>query len=662
MTTLAIDIETYSSADLLKSGVYKYVQAPDFEILLFGYQVDDQPAEVVDLINLEDLPADIMEALTDPKVLKTAYNAAFERTCISQHFGITLPPQQWECTAVKASMIGLPIGLDLVAKALKLEQEKDSTGKALIRYFSIPCKPSKANGGRTRNMPEHDPEKWNRFVEYCRQDVVVEQAIREKIAFFKIPDTERKLWWLDQKINDGGVLLDPAFVQNAIRLNAEYRQQMTEEAIKLTGLDNPNSVDQLKNWISDEIEDEVLTLRKQDIPGLLKKTDCDQVTRVLKIRQQLSKTSVKKYTAMMKALCSDNRVRGMLQFYGANRTGRWAGRIVQLHNLPKNSEELFGKKMSCLDMARDLVCQGDLEMLTILFDNVPDVLSQLIRTAFIAKPGHRLLIADFSAIEARILAWLAGETWRLDVFNSHGKIYEASASQMFKVPITDVTKGSDLRNKGKMSELALGYQGGPNAIIKIEISNGTPVEKRIPEEELPRLVKMWRNANKKIVAYWSVVQEAAIEAMQNPGAVVPVSHGISFQKRKNFLFLQLPSKRELVYYNPVLRPNKFSGLDLYYEGMDQQKKKWELQQTYGGKLVENIVQGVARDILADAMLRLDAAGYNIPVHVHDEVVAEEPIGKGSLEEVNKIMGEEIPWAKGLPLRAESYESYYYKKD
>jgi DNA polymerase len=654
MQSLAIDIETFSSADLKKSGVYRYVEATDFNILLFAYSFNGDPVEIIDLAQGEKLPEDIIGALSDPKILKTAFNANFERTCIRKHFNILLPVQQWDCTAVKASMLGLPLNLETVAKVLKLEEQKLSSGKALIRYFTLPCKPTKVNGGRTRNLPSHNLEKWQLFKEYCIQDVVTEQTVREKIAFFNPPIFEKRLWHIDQTINDKGMLLDPSFVHNAIRMDMTYRDKLTAEAINLTGLENPNSLAQLKDWLSENSEEEITSLTKTDIPELLKQISSATVKRVLNIRQEMAKTSVKKYVAMTKGICSDARLRGLLQFYGANRTGRWAGRLVQVHNLPKN-------ELQDLELARSIVKSGDLELLELLFGNVPDTLSQLIRTAFIAAEGNRLLVSDFSAIEARIIAWLAGEKWRLEVFETHGKIYEASASHMFKVPIESVTKGSDLRQKGKMSELALGYQGGPDAIIKIEISNKTPLEKRIPEEELPKLVAMWRQANKAIVNFWRIVNDAAITAVDT-GQKITIKHGITFFVERGILFIELPSKRRLSYLRPQLRPNRFGGVSLVYEGLNQTTKQWGRQETYGGKLVENIVQAIARDCLADAILRINDAGYNIVMHVHDETVCEMPNGKGSIEEINKIMSQPISWAKGLPLKAEGYETMYYRKD
>lgn len=648
MQTLAIDIETFSSVDLTESGVYKYVESPDFEILLFAYSFDDEPEEVVDLVNEDELPPRVIDALLGG-TLKTAHNAAFERACIAKYVGWDLPAEEWECTMVKASMLGLPLSLDAAAKALKLEQKKDAVGKALIKYFCTPCKPTKANGMRTRNMPEHDLAKWMQFIEYCRQDVVVEKAIRRKISFFQLPVQEKKLWQLDQRINETGVLLDPQMVRNAIILDTTNRGRLTSEAVELTGLDNPNSPAQLKKWLSTQTGGSVTSLTKEAIPALLETTQDEDVSRLLGIRQEMAKTSVKKYEAMTASICADNRVRGLLQFYGANRTGRWAGRLVQVQNLPRN-------EMACLDDARELVKAGDLELLQLCFGNVPNVLSELIRTAFIAAPGHRLIVADFSAIEARVIAWLAGERWRLEVFRTHGKIYEASAAQMFKVPIESVTKGSDLRQKGKVSELALGYQGGPNALIKMGA-----LKMGLSEEELPRLVKMWRNANKAIVAFWETVGNAALTAVEE-GTSVTIAHGIRFSVSNEILWIQLPGGRRLAYYKPHVGQNQFGNTSLKYWGMNQTTKQWSAQDTYGGKLVENIVQAVARDCLAHAMLAMDAAGYRIVMHVHDEVVCEMPIGKGSLEEVNRIMGASIPWAKGLPLTADSYETNYYKKD
>lgn len=652
MKALSIDIETYSSVDLTKAGTYRYAEAEDFEILLFGYAFDDEPVRVIDLRHEEALPQEVLNALADPSVRKVAHNANFERVCISRHFyEACLPAAQWECTMAKAAQLSLPLSLEAVAKALKLEVQKDAAGKALIKYFSVPCKPTKKNGGRTRNLPEHDPEKWEMFKEYCRRDVEVERAIRAKLAFFHPIDRERRIWILDQQINDKGVMVDPVLVNSAIRIDAQHKQVLTEEAVKITGLGNPNSVSQLKEWLYEETGGalQVSSLSKTEIPEIIRQVSCQTIQRVLTLRQEMSKTSVKKYASILNYLCTDGRVRGLLQYYGANRTGRWAGRGIQVHNLPRNT-------MQDLDLARSLVRDGNIDTLELLFDSIPDTLSQLVRTAFVAAPGHRFIAADFSAIEARVIAWIAREQWRLDVFNTHGKIYEASAAQMFKVPLESITKGSELRQKGKISELALGYQGSANALIAMGA-----LREGLKEEELPELVAAWRRANPGIVKLWSVVEAAAIEAVATRRPI-QIMCNIRFIIEKGILFIELPSGRRLAYLRPVLRANKFGGESLYYEGVDQTKKKWGLQQTYGGKLVENIVQAVARDVLAEAMLRLDKAGYSIVMHVHDEVVLEVPEGKGSTEEVNRIMGEPIPWAKGLPLKAESYETSYYKKD
>lgn len=690
MNVLNIDIETYSSYDLKSGGVYKYVEAPDFEVLLFAYSLNDGPATVVDLANSEKIPPGIMQELYNPDTIKCAFNANFERVCINKYLAPNIPIEQWHCTMVKSSMVGLPHSLDQVARILHLQEQKNASGKTLIRYFCMPCKPTKVNGNRTRNLPAHDPEKWQEFKKYCIQDVVVEREIRNKISFFTIPKQEKELWALDQLINDAGILLDPVFINNAVRIDYEYKDRLTKEAVELTGLDNPNSVAQLKTWIGNETGTTVTSLNKTDLPALLKTADTDILKRVIAIRQELGKTSVKKYTAMESCICSDNRVRGLVQFYGAGRTGRWAGRLIQVQNLPRI-------ELKDLDLARNLVKQGDGDMLELLFGNVPDTLSQLIRTSFIAPKGSRFMPADFSAIEARVIAWLANERWRLDVFNTHGKIYEASASQMFKVPIEQITKGSPLRQKGKVSELALGYQGGPNALITMGA-----LDMGLTKHELPALVKMWRNANRNIVALWNTVEEAAIKCVQTKSKV-RLEHGIEFSVNKGILFIELPSGRKLSYMRPALKVNKlvhfqylkdtddfkaghkttlaeatawalerkgigertsevFEKHSLIYEGMNQTTKQWCKQDTYGGKLVENIVQAVARDCLADVMLRITAKGYKIVAHVHDEVILEVPNGFGSTEEVNSIMGQTIPWAKGLPLNAESYETPYYKKD
>lgn len=648
MRTLSIDIETYSSVDLKTSGVYRYVEAPDFEILLFAYAWDDGPVEVIDLTEVEDLPEDVMNALADPGVIKTAFNANFERTCLAKHFDMECDPTQWQCTAVHAAYLGLPGNLDGVAKCLKLEAQKDTKGKNLIKYFSVPCKPTKANGGRTRNLPHHDPEKWQQFIEYNRRDVEVERAIRKKLERYPVPEFEHRLWCLDQQIVDRGVMLDAELVEQAIKGDTAFHKQREDEAKELTGLENPNSVAQLKKWLEDEHNVNVTSLSKDNVAALIEQTENEDVKRVLRLRQEMSKTSVKKYQAMQRVRCQDGRARGLIQFYGANRTGRWAGRLVQVQNLPRNY-------LPDLALARELVRSGDHETLEMLYDNIPDVLSQLIRTAFIPSPGHRLIVSDFSAIEARVIAWLAGEKWRLDVFNSHGKIYEASASQMFGVPIEQITKGSDLRQRGKVAELALGYQGGVGALKQMGA-----LDMGLTEEELPELVETWRGANPNIVQFWYDVERAALTAVREKRKV-PLHHGISFLYEAGMMRIKLPSGRHLTYVRPKIGKNKFGKDAISYEGVGDQGK-WMRLDTYGGKLVENIVQAVARDCLAVAMMRVADAGYHIVMHVHDELVADAPHGFGSLTEVEAIMSRPIEWAPGLPLKAEGFETDFYMKD
>lgn len=647
---LNIDIETFSSADLKKSGMYRYALTPDFDILLLSYSLDDGPVITLDL-TVEKFPTALTLLLVDPKVKKTAFNAQFERACLSAYLIRDMPAEQWECTMVKAGMLGLPMQLGATAKALGLPVEKDAAGKGLIRYFSIPCKPTKANGMRERNLPEHAPEKWEAYKAYNRKDVEVEKAVRHALGAFEIPKSESAFWALDQKINDRGVQVDVHFVKNAIQLDTEVRELLTAEAIELTGLSNPNSPAQIKSWLANVEPDADFTkLTKDAVKNLLDGGVSDEAaTRMLEIRQEMAKSSVKKYVAMANCVCPDRRVRGLLQFYGANRTGRWAGRLVQVQNLPQNH-------LPDLDLARACVLSADLELLQMLFGNAPDALSQLIRTAFVAKKGSRFIVADFSAIEARVIAWLAGEKWRLDVFKTHGKIYETSASQMFRVPIESVTKGSDLRQRGKVSELALGYQGGPNALVSMGA-----LKMGLAEEELPKLVKMWRNANPAIVRLWADVQECAQAAIET-GMRTTLRYGLAFYVKSDALHIQLPSGRSLVYQSPQLTPNRFGDEAISYMGMDQTSKQWCRQETYGGKLVENIVQAIARDLLADAMLRLDAAGLDIVMSVHDEAVLEVPEERDAIKEVCDIMGAPIAWAPGLPLRADAYETKYYKKD
>ncbi|MGQ4666821.1 DNA polymerase [Metabacillus halosaccharovorans] len=649
MKLLAVDIETYSSIDLIKSGVYAYCESADFEILLFAYAVDGEDVQIIDLASDEKIPNDIVKAMFDPTVIKTAYNANFERTCLAKYFHQPMPPEQWRCSSVHALMLGLPGYLDGVAKCLRLQEQKMKEGKALIRYFSVPCKPTKVNGGRTRNLPEHDLDKWATFKDYCKQDVEVERQIRKKLDSFPIPKVEQKLWELDQKINDEGVPIDHILVTNAIQADKAFQDKLFEEAVRLTGLENPNSPAQLKGWLLKQGL-KVNSLTKKDVEALMAEVEDLEVRRLLEVRQAMSKTSVKKYEAMKRSICSDQRIRGLLQFYGANRTGRWAGRLVQIHNLPRNS-------LKDLQIARELLKSGSYEVLELLFESVSDVLSQLIRTAFIPSKGHCFVVADFSAIEARVIAWLAGERWRMDVFQSHGKIYEASAAQMFKVPIETIDKGSLLRQKGKIAELALGYGGSKGALMQMGA-----LEMGLTEDELPELVSAWREANPNIVKLWWGIEAAAIKAVKEK-AVVKMQYGLTFHYQKGILFITLPSGRSLAYVRPKIGiDERFGKEQLTYEGTEQGSKQWGRIPTYGGKLTENIIQAIARDCLAVAMLRLDEAGYRINFHVHDEVVLDVPIDTGSMENVEELMGQSIEWAPGLPLGADSFETDYYKKD
>lgn len=653
LRTLAIDIETYSSIDLLKAGVYRYVEAEDFEILLFAYSYDDNPVEIIDLASgFDEMPEQVLKDLTDPTILKTAYNANFERTAIAKYFNLELDPSQWRCTAVDASTVGLPGYLDGVAKALKLNIQKDAAGKNLIKFFSLPCKPTKANGQRTRNYPHHDQEKWQQFIDYCVRDVEVEKAIRQKIMpllDIGSPNDifEQKLWALDQRIVDRGVLIDRVLAENAVSTYETYTDKLVERAKHLTGLDNPNSTAQLGAWLSeqgvplDNLQKDTVTqaLANGELPG--------DVEEVLKIRQELSMSSVKKYTAMLAAICDDDRVRGILQFYGASRTGRWAGRIIQPQNLPR-------AYLPDYDIARAALRTGDVDWFEMLYGNVPYALAAMIRTMITAPVGKILAVSDFSAIEARVIAWLAGEKWRLQVFQTHGKIYEASAAQMFNVSIESIDKGSPLRQKGKVAELALGYQGGPGALIQMGA-----LDMGLTEDELQPLVDAWRKANPKIKKLWYDVDNAAIEAVDTKG-FVKFHTGISFYCKNGSLFIELPSGRRLVYANARLEPHhKFDKLVIAYDGIND-KKQWGKLNTYGGKLVENIIQAIARDCLAVSMIRLEEAGYKIVMHVHDEVVIE--ADEGSISDIESIMAEPIDWAKGLPLEADGFETTFYKKD
>ena len=669
MTTLRIDLETYSDVDLKKCGVHKYVESDNFEVMLFGFKWSTGQVCVIDLAQGQKLPEHIVAALDDPEITKTAYNAAFEIACLSKHFKRQLDVTQWRCTSVHALYLGLPGSLGDVGKVLGLGADKQKlvSGWALIRYFCLPCKPTLKNGGRTRNLPQHDPDKWALFKEYCARDVDSEDEIATKIAKFPVPDQEWKLWHLDQRMMNKGVMVDRELVNAAIECDGIFKERMTKEAIALTGLDNPNSRDQLLSWLqTEEDDDTIVDLTKKSVPKVLESTDSATVRRVLELRQEMAKTSVSKYHAMARAMCDkDDAVKGLTQFYGANRTGRWAGRLVQVQNLPQN-------KLRDIDLARNMLKARDYETLELLFGNVPDTLSQLIRTAFVAREGCRYIIVDFSAIEARVIAWMAWCQWRLDVFATHGKIYEASAEQMFNLPAGSVTKKSPYRQKGKISELALGYQGGAGALKTMGA-----LEMGLTEDELEPIKDAWRGANPEIVQLWYSCERSAKEAVLGKKAVTLRIAGkksaLVFAYESGFLTIQLPSKRKLFYVKPrieaedLVRETSAGGKfiaaragSLTYEGQDQKTKQWTRLSTYGGKLVENITQAVARDCLAESMLALDDAGYTQLATVHDEIIME--MKDGTLKEAEKIMGEAIAWAPGLPLRGDGFETKYYMKE
>jgi len=653
-----LDIETYSDISLNDCGVYKYVDSPNFEILLLAYAIDDEPVQIIDLASGENIPEDIADAIFNKSIIKSAFNAQFERVCLSKHFSTIISPESWHCTMVHAATLGIPGSLDSVSKALgfPLDKQKLYTGKNLIRIFSIPHKTKTADNQvsmlktQARILPSDRPKEWEQFKTYCKQDVVVEREIYKKLKRYPLPPEETQAWYLDQRINDYGLKLDINFVQQAIQIDKKYTQHLINRYQKL-GLENPKSVTELKDYLSEKLGFYVRAITKQTIPELKQTAkDIPEALEALLIREEMAKTSVSKYSKMNEVICSDDRARGLLQFYGAG-TGRWAGRLIQVHNLPRNT-------IKDLDLARQLVTDGDMEILEMCYPSIPDILSQLIRTAFIPSPGHRFIVSDFSAIEARVIAWLAGETWRLEVFRTHGKIYEASAAKMFKVPIESIDKGSPLRQKGKVAELALGYQGSIGALRQMDRKWAANAS----EDELQELVNQWREANPKIVKLWYDVEAAAIEATENR-SIVELQRGVKFIYEPSFLFIQLPSGRKLAYPKPRLKPHdKYKGkIKITYSGMDA-NYNWVEIDTYGGKLVENIIQATARDCLRDAMLRLDKAGYKIAFHVHDEVVLDVPIGKGSVKEVTEIMSEPLTWAPDLPLRAEGFECDYYRKD
>ena len=660
---LSVDLETYSDVDIKKAGMYRYVQSPAFEILLFAYSFDGAPSQVIDLAQGETIPQHILSALADPRYLKHAYNAAFEWYCLSKYVGMQLPPSQWRDTMLHGLYAGYTAGLDATGRALGIPEDKQklSAGKALIRYFCVPCKPTKANGYRSRNYPHNDPEKWALFKTYNGQDVVAEMEIEHRLSAFPVPDFVQKQWETDLLINARGVAVDMDFCTGALELGGTIRTQLTDEAVRLSGLDNPNSVKQLACWLSTETGDDITTLRKETIKELLGRDNADHVQRMLEIRQELGKTSTKKYDAIEAAVCDDGRVRGLLQFYGASRTGRWAGRLVQIQNLPRTYTEP-------LEFARELVKGRKLDALRIVYGSPNDTLSQLIRTAFVAAPGNILIDADFSAIEARVISWLADEEWRLEVFRTHGKIYEASASQMFGVPLERIKKGNPeyaLRQRGKVAELALGYQGGVPAMRQMDTGK---LLADLPDEEIKDIVDKWRNTNPKIRNLWYSFNDAAIRVIQNGGSLrvrcCTFTRECDCIRGTACMTILLPSGRKLYYIDPAVGENRWGGPSITYMGVND-KNKWDRIETYGGKLVENVVQAIARDCLAQAIERLEAAGLPVVFHIHDEVVIDTPVfdtNDAMLDKVVKIMSAPIPWAQGLPLGADGWVGEFFKKE
>jgi DNA polymerase len=655
---LHIDIETYSSVDITTCGSYKYFQSPDFEILMIAYAFNDEPIKILDLAKDIFIPSDLGKALENPDIEKHAHNANFERNAFKA-YGFDVPVNQWSCSAVKAGYCGLPLALFGASRALQLKEfGKSASGKALIKLFSCPVKPTKANGMKTRIYPEDQPEKWEEFKEYCVQDVVAEREIVRRLAKYTFPESEKLNYYLDQKINDRGILIDLDFAKNAANIDDQFGAELYDQMKAITGLDNPNSPAQLKKWLGEKTGKQITTLAKGEIPALIDGCTSYDVQKVLQLRQMNSKTSTKKYVSMLNCACDDGRAHGLFQFYGANRTGRWAGRLIQMQNLPQNHLDTK-REPNGLEDARALIAAGDYDHVTLMYEDIPSVLSQLIRTAFIAKPGHTFAVADFSAIEARVIAWLSGEAWRLKVFNSHGKIYEASASKMFNVPIEAVTKGSDYRAKGKVAELALGYQG---AVGALKTMGGEKMG--LSDIEMDTIVKKWRKANPAIVALWGDLESCAIRSIQTRKKVISIHKNIEFNCNGEVMAIKLPSGRRLFYQSPSFTENKWGRQSIQYKGMDQTTKQWANVDTYGGKLTENIVQAIARDLLADAMQRLDAEGYNIVMHVHDEAVVEIPKKHENfnLAKICLIMGMTSEVYAGVPFPADGYLTTYYKKD
>lgn len=655
MADLSIDIETRSSVEIRKAGLYRYAQSADFEVLLFAYQMDDAAVEIIDLAQGEKIPEWIVEALQSADVIKHAYNAAFEWYCLNTA-GYRTPLDQWRCTMAHGLYCGYPGGLDAIGKAIGLPQDRQklATGKALIRYFCVPCRPTKSNGNRTWNLPKHAPEKWQLFKEYCKQDVTAENSILRRLEQYPVPAEEERLWQMDVKMNVFGIRVDEELTEGALYIDEVSREALMEEAMGITGIDNPNSTVQLMEWL-ERNGTETDNLRKATVSDLLAGQPAENVKRMLEIRQQLGKTSVKKYEAIRNAKGTDGRVRGLTQYYGANRTGRWAGRLVQMQNLPRNY-------LGTLDEARKIVKKKNYEGLRMIYGNVPDTLSQLIRTAFIPSDGNKFVVADFSAIEARVIAWLAGEQWVNEVFATHGKIYEATASQMFHVPVEKIKKGNpeySLRQKGKVATLALGYQGGTSALIAMGALN-----MGLTEEELPDIVLRWRNANRRIVDLWYSIEQAALKVMQTaePQAI----NGLIFALEGDmlygqcFLTVRLPSGRKLFYPKPFLQENQFGKMALHYYSTGS-NKKWGVESTYGGKMTENIVQAIARDCLAETLKRIEDKGLHVVFHVHDEVIIDAP-EETTVDEICGLMAEPIPWAPELILKGAGFEGQYYMKD
>lgn len=659
---LSIDLETYSSVPITNAGSYKYIQSTDFEILLFAYSVDGGPVEIVDFAQGELLPDWLYHAVLSDDYIKHAYNAAFEWYALSKFYGHLLPIEQWRDTMLHGLYCGFTAGLDATGKALGLpaEKQKLSIGKALIRYFCVPCAPTQTNGNRTRNYPKHDPDKWNLFKTYCIGDVTTEMEIDRRLSAFPVPDAVEKQWQIDILMNARGVAVDMGMVRGALEIDAASRDALVKEAVSITGLQNPNSVSQLAAWLQETTDVSVTDLRKDTVAAML---DSQMVSgdaeRMLSIRRELGKTSTKKYNAIENAVCKDGRVRGLLQFYGANRTGRWAGRLVQVQNLPRTYIGL-----GQLPLARDAVRNKESDKLKVLFGSVPDTLSQLIRTSFIASNGNKLVDADFSAIEARVISWLAGEQWRLEVFRTHGKIYEASASQMFGVPIEKIKKGNPeyaLRQKGKVAELALGYQGSSGALIAMGA-----MKMGIPEEDLPEIVSRWRDSNKRIVDLWYSLENAAVSVIQTgtPCGLrgLYLAREYDAQNNLDFLTITLPSGRKLFYASPSLGMNTWNRPSILYKGVNQKTRQWTQLETYGGKLVENVVQAIARDCLALAIEHLEDAGFHVVFHIHDEVVIDCPADKADLDKVVEIMTQQVPWAPDLPLNADGWVGDFFRKD